>query len=860
MKCDLRFSLKYQFWLAIYLFAAILVVGQVQAGVYTIHVSSYKTLKQAQVDLDRLKAQGYEAFVNQTHLADSGNWYRVYTGQFETRKKAQYAADEMKNRQQIERIFIHYLPKVKNTANLHQGLSKAGVKQKERSGKKRQDDSEKKVSAATGLIQQNNKDSQNKAIKNKETFNALLMGDKKLTPFPPKSAESTMENEEFAKEPDEKDISEPLSTSDLYNQALAHLKERRFQQSLDLFKEFISRPDTSKEWGQRALRHMADCHYWLGKNGSKEDLLIAAEFYKNTLESFPDPRKENALTYYRLAKTYESLKYFPEAIKQYQNLIDKYPDAPWAPEAYFRIGDIYYADGKYTQAAEALIRYQLKYRGGPQTKKSYYMIAHAFYKGKQSANAEVWFREARKKWTDLSDIPHELILDYADHKMAMRRYDEAIEAFSFYVNLYPKDEKTKDIAIKLAGAYREAGQIAPALAVYSRLIEKYPETEEAKKSILAMASLGVDYPTIKVFRFLNHIQYFRNPMDTFDMLIMRNPTGDIGEEAMLQKAAALVKKGEGRKAADVYLEFLRLYPESKRAANASSGLKTASAALIEEYYAKKDYLAVAYVYFRSYGAVPLQADEYAQVNKIALSLKEMGFIDDYLNVLNRYLKVAQDEAVVHQVHLAIAEGLVLQGNYDEAQKILNELAVKPTIRKGVLMVGIRKTMADIAYMRQQYAEAAANYDAMIRSGLDVPEPGPTYYKYARALREKKENSQALQNYLTAVQYLGGEKSEKEKTGIVYKEIGDLYLIKDNPVISLDMYSKAFEAAGDAELKFWSQFLMGKTYMRMNKDDQAQNVFTQMKAASGAEGFWTKVTDFYVADYYWWNKYGESISR
>jgi len=919
MKCHRNSYLKEILLFLILFYMTMIWASPTSAGIYSIHFASYKTLAQAEMDLNRLRSQGYAAFVSEAEVSTSGKWYRVYAGKYENRKMAAQAASELKRKKEIDNIFIHFFPKaqsepvekktrqaesikdssvpaklvvVGNTTSrryhlpgmpfydkvkkdhriifqseqeaVSSGYYKSGTQpnkiyaeaRKNQTNQTNQKEAVKLVSDSKPKDQSEPKE----AVVKKETFKALLMGNEKLMPTPSKLVDIDKSTEADFKEPEEVAITEPCTDSSIYNKALGELKEKKYEQALITFKAFIDLRDTSKEWGQRALRHMADCHYFLGKLGRKENLLIAAEFYKNTLASFPDPRKENALTYYRLAKTYEHLKYYSESIKQYQNLIAKYPDAPYVPEAYFKIGDIYYQDGKYSQAAEALIRYQMKYRGGVNAKKSFYLIAHSFYKAKQSSNAEVWFRDAQKKWPDLSSMPKELVLDYGFHKMSMRRFDEAIGAFSFYVNLYPNDEKIKEVLMLLANAYLEAGQFSPALAVYNRMIDQFPDTKEAKESMLAMASLGVDKPGIKAFRFLNHIHYYRDPMDTYDTLIMKNATGDIAEEAMLQKAAALVKKGQRRKAADVYLEFLRLHPESKRLAQAARGLKTASAALIEEYYAKKDYLAVAYVYFKSYGAVVLQADEYPQVNKIALSLKELGFMDDYLNILNRFLTVAGNESIINKVSLDIAEGLIIQRKYDDAQKNLITLASKPSVKKSALLTGIRKNLAEIAYLKQQYDQAIVNYNAVVRSGQEFSNPGRIYSNYARSLGEQKENAQALQKYLTAVKYLNEEKNEKVNTGIAYKEIGDLYLRNDNLAGGLDMYNKALAFATDAELKLWSQFLVGKTYMKMNKDDQAQSTFAQMKAAAGADGFWTKVVDFYVADSKWWNKYGDLVKK
>ena len=910
MRCWEKCFTKEFILFLILLSMTILGADRVSAEIYSIHIASYKTLSQAKTDISRIRSQGYDASVSEANVPGSGKWYRVYAGKYENRQKASLAATAMKRKKQIDKIIIHSLPGEKSEPDVKTaGITKPeetnssslptkvvgnktskryhlpgmpfydSVKKSHRILFKTEQEAINKgyYKAGTGpdaspqVVKQkpirkkedfsvSQSPKQRTDQEKKEAFKALIMGKQKLMPSPPQIMDTGSTVEEVFKEPDEKDIIEPRFDSPVYNKALAELKEKKYKEALVTFKEFISRKDTQKEWGQRALRHMADCHYWLGKAGSKEDLLIAAEFYKNTLESFPDPRKENALTYYRLAKTYEHLKYYPESIRQYQNLIAKYPDAPYVPEAFFKIGEIYYTDRKYNEAAEALIRYQMKYRGKANSKKSFYLIAHSFYKAKQSSNAEVWFSDSRKKWPDLTEMPKDLVLDYGLHKISLRRFDEAAGAFSFYVNLYPDDEKIKEVLMLLASAYQQSGQLSAALAVYSRIIDKYPGKKEAKESMLAMASIGVENPGIKVFRFFNHIHYYRNPMDTYDTLITQNVVGDVAEEAMLQKAVALVKKGQGRKAADVYLDFLNLFPQSKRVAEAARGLKTASSALIEEYFARKDYLAVAYVYFRSYGAVVLQADEHPQVQKIALSLKELGLMDDYLSLLKRYLQVARNEATVNSVSLDIAHGMIIQEKYDDAQTILNALAAKPSVKKGALLTGVRKNMAEIDYRKQLYDQAVANYNAVLRSGQELSDPGRIYANYARSLKEQKENDQSLQNYLTAVKYLNEDKNEKINAGIAYKEIGDLYLNKDNLAHGLAMYGKAFDLATDTELKLWSQFLMGKTYLKMNKEEQAQSTFAQIRTAAGAEGFWTKVVDFYAADSKWWEKYGDTVKK
>ena len=661
------------------------------------------------------------------------------------------------------------------------------------------------------------------------------------------------------KDPDDLVIPEPPSDSELYNKALRELREKKYEQALVTFKEFISLEDTPKEWGQRALRHMADCHYHLGRAGQREHLLIAAEFYKNTLESFPDPRPENALTYFRLAKTYEALKYYPESIRHYRNLIQKYPDSDYDAEAHFKIGEMNYQDGKYGEAAEQLIRYLLKYRGAARAKQSFYLIAHAFYKDQQSTNAEIWFRDAWKKWPSFIDVPGNILADLGRHKMSLRRYDEAVIALSFHVNIYPDDPEAPKVLLLLAQAYRLNGQYEAALAVFDQILNKYPKSDEAVLSLLAMAEQGVEKPGLRVFAALKHINYYTNPIDAFDTVIMKYPKGEFAEEAMLKKAWALVETGQKRRGADVYLEFLYLHPESKRVAEAAKGLKSASASLVDEYFAKKDYLAVAYIYFKSFGAIALQQDEYDQVNKIAQSLKALGFLEDYQSLLEAYRKMLKDEVLTDKVSLQMAEGLLAQGLYERAQQILDRLLVKPSVRKDPATYGaVRAAAAEVSFLKGRFDQAVVNYGAALATEGKINEPARLYSNYARALREQSKSDQALETYLRALNYYNGGNKPGVDTGILFKEIGDLYMQTSNARRGIDMYSKSMNATQNPDLRFWSQFMMGKAYMNLGQPQEAQNIFNTMKTASGAEGFWGRVVDYYVEDHAWWEKYGSMI--
>lgn len=883
-------------------------------NLYTVHCASYKTGKQAAADVKNLMAKGYAAFFIQVEIKEKGRWYRVYSGKYETKEKAGLAAEKMLKEKVISEYLIfpvsadqtiqnneknskqknsltgntaaiianrdskrYHLPgmpfydKVKKhhrvVFNSEQEAINAGYYKAGESNRRLAKDKQaalpalekhpvKSSSAQIKKEKQSRKDKvEKKAIivktKTAEKIQQipLALVSEKNSGKPQNAEQMPAEKEEFA------------SGSVLYDKALGELKEKNYDKALATFKEFVARDDTSNDLGERALRHMADCHFFLGEKGSKDHLPIAVQFYKNTLQSFPDPDKKNALTYFRLARTYEYLNHHSDALKNYENLLTKYPESAYIPEASFKIGALLHQTGKYSQAVDQLIAYLMKYRGGYFAKQAFYLVADCYYMMQQSASAEVWFHDAQKKWPDFIGIPKEIVLDMGKHKFSLRRYDEAINIFSLYANLYPGDEKLKEVLLLFANSYKAADQISAALTIYNLIIDKYPESKEAAESMMAMASLGIYKPRVKVFSAMKNIHYYKDPIGAYDLLLMKNPPAEIVQVAMLQKGDALHKLKRDRKSADVYLEFLKMYPQSKMVGEARTGLKLASSTLIDSSYREKDYLAVSDIYFKAYRAVPLQPDEYEIVNKIAVSLGKIGLADDCIKLLKDYKNVCRDEKITSNLEFSIAKEEMARKKYDEAEKILGELIVQPAVKNTPLMISIKKEMAEIAYRKRLYDKAVVDYKDVINSGQNINDPGPTFWHYAVSLKEKKEDSLALQNYLIAVKYLNQDKQLVSGSGDAYKETGDLYFKANNFKNSLYMYNKALiRASNNQDLKFWSLFHMGKSYLKMYNNSEAQKTFNQIKTQSGPEGFWTKIVDYYINDQMWWDKYGEYLKK
>lgn len=71
-------------------------LARAQNGFYSIHVSSFRDRKSAEMEVSNYEKRGLQAFYRYELVQGRGNWYRIYIGRFDSRKKAVHKAEELK--------------------------------------------------------------------------------------------------------------------------------------------------------------------------------------------------------------------------------------------------------------------------------------------------------------------------------------------------------------------------------------------------------------------------------------------------------------------------------------------------------------------------------------------------------------------------------------------------------------------------------------------------------------------------------------------------------------------------------------------------------------------------------------------
>lgn len=329
----------------------------------------------------------------------------------------------------------------------------------------------------------------------------------------------------------------------------------RYPQAIVIFQAVLA--DEDRTWHSQALFHLGQSYLLNG------DLQSALETFRQFTATYPeDERYPHAL--FLTATAYQELEDWRNAIHFYKAYLAE--NETIAPYVEVLLGDIYLQTENYVAAIEA-----------------YRLVLED-----QSISPDMRLTTMRK---------------IAETYFADAQYDQAIH---WYNRALAEAKGAADLAAlryQVGMAYLEASQLAQAKASFRKVVEKYPEAEEAPLALAQLQAIAPD--EIDLFQqglvYYHHwdygaavnsfYRYIEEVEDTgeahyyaalsyqgagsyalavreLDVLIDTHPEDDHWAEAWLEKGANLARLGDYPAALATYRGLASLYPHHELADDA----------------------------------------------------------------------------------------------------------------------------------------------------------------------------------------------------------------------------------------------------------------------------------------------------
>ncbi|MBE0555756.1 MAG: tetratricopeptide repeat protein, partial [Proteobacteria bacterium] len=624
-----------------------------------------------------------------------------------------------------------------------------------------------------------------------------------------------------------------------------------YEEARGIFEQIVGQQDLPARLMEDAWRNLADCAYFLGNTEAAASYHKAVEYYNRILAFYPDPRPGNDLIHYRLAKSYEKLKYHQAAMEQYREVVAKYPASPYMEDVFSGIGNMAEKEGGFEYAINEYRSYLFRNPGGKYAGIASFMIGDCYYRMGQTVNAELWFRGALRKWPGVWDLPRKILRNLGFHTYQMKHYAEAISLFSLYVSLYPKDSDSPYVMYSLGHALAEKDQIVSALKVFRGTIDQYPGTREARDSAVSMIDLAVERSRMKKKAPVVFLGYdgYSDPLMAYDLLLAKHPQGELAEYLLYRKGYTLSKWNRPVEAVRALDRLLSLNAKGKYSDLGRRYLKMAAALVVSGYEKSGDHLAVADVYFRSYGRHLPMSDDYRTCYRMARSLVELGLYADALVLLKELIPRETDPDRRDNLRIFMAEINRREGRDREAEAILVGLKEKGDSINRELASRSKRDLANIYFLRGEWDKAVRAYADIARAGRSVM-TALDYQRYARALHISGQYEQAVAQYRQAarmVQETPGRYSP-QLLSEAYIGMGDSLYRESNFSDGLQMYQLARTGLRERRDLWWVDLRIGQGHTRLDNPELVRKTFDEVKATTtDSDAFAVKMMDAWKAD-------------
>jgi len=367
-----------------------------------------------------------------------------------------------------------------------------------------------------------------------------------------------------------------LGSMSLYGKAYSFYNLQQYDQAADTFTEFIKKYSQDSRLTDARLR-LADCYY-----GNK-NYKAASEVYKTIFlgdRNIPD----NPYAYFQYAQTLFKAGNTSDAVTEFRNLQQKFPNSEYADKSLYLIGWISFQQKRFS---EAIINYNdvlLMYPATPLKPVILYSFGDSYYNMGKYDSALVNYQRVLNEFPSSNSVfdaingsqycfialgkPEKAILlindfvsrnpksGFADQLIFkkgeiyynIKDYEKAKTSYKEFVTMYPKSSLISDAYFWIGKSAQILGENDEAVQNFIKVFEGYPNKESAASSVIEISSI------------YNKQKKYDASLQVLNKASLKLVDSKRLPEIIFIKASTLANKGDISKAYEVYSELLQNFP------------------------------------------------------------------------------------------------------------------------------------------------------------------------------------------------------------------------------------------------------------------------------------------------------------
>ena len=581
---------------------------------------------------------------------------------------------------------------------------------------------------------------------------------------------------------------EKLSMYSLFKIIWCHAEQKQYEEAIVKAREFLE----SYQWGELAANVLLIEGVAYQKTGRHPQ---AIKCYQEIVDKYGGTEFfEKAL--YLMATAYYELENYSQLVTNVHQILKNSPSSstPWRAEIYYMIGEGYYALGKYSEAARIYELVSKNFPGHRLLTMVYQAISSCYaQKGEYERAGEVQEKALvilQEEGGEVSDLT---LLEMGNIQFNKKEYEKAISYYEEFVKRSPDNPRVSKALYQEGVALYRLEYFSEAIKKWEKVAREHREDEEASRALL---QAGKTY---------FGLGKYGQALKTYQWLLQEYPGSEMVKDTVLQIGQCYYNQGKIQDAITQYEKFIRDYPQDEMVGVVLEQLQMS-------YYRQGKSIEELEKLIEQFPKSRFAADTYWKLGAEAFNRKNYPLAQRYFQkvVLDFPESTSAAQAFYYQ-----AECYYLQEKYFEAVSayesfVLNfpedRLISQAMFRKAICYFNLGKHEESVSAFKEfslSYAEDPLVKDAALNIAL--------CYKKVQKL---KESIEAYEKFVSVY-------PKDEKVGFALLQIGTLYEVMDDHKKAVEAYEKV--PGGNRE-KGEAEFYAARCYDKLKMPEKQKKAY------------------------------------
>jgi len=621
-----------------------------------------------------------------------------------------------------------------------------------------------------------------------------------------------------------------------YLQALEKFRQGDFSGVKELISKIVPK-DHRSPLAETLAFFKADCAFQRAEKGGAgtQTYMFAIQNFREAMTEFPQSRFV-PYAVLMMATGYRRIKFFQEAVVQYEFFLTHFLEAPAASEALFWKAESLFQTGRYGDAKTVFEAFADRSPHTVHGRIAALRVGDCFYKMGDLEKARHEYGRVLSEPSDFSYYPLDSLLHAGLTFLENKDFEKGREILFRAANLDPESKRGRAMMEAIAQSYLTEDLDEEALRVNLLLCQSLGEDDLKKMELLRLADLRLSRPQLKWPPLF--VEAYLDPVGVYQDFLDHTQDMSLADEVMYRQALALAKRGDFDEAVGKLERILSLRHQDSLRKRSASLLSYSLNSLIQGHHGREDLEVVRLYKSHAFFLLGDENMDKGGLLLVAESLQNVGLLEDALAVY-RHLRGVSGLAHDH-VLFQIGRILFLQGEKEAAREAFEDLS--KSYPDSLYLPEVQKLLGDLSFGIGDYAAAIQWYRLALVGDKVGAGLGRSYAHLGRALKMSGRYREAMDAYQKAIDSVLPYKDQAWAREILVEglaEIGVYHEDQGRVLEAVESYGRIIGLSPPEDRMNWALYRLGESYRKIGNTEMMEQTFEDLNQRS-PNTLWSKL--------------------